>query len=304
MKSEKAGFTFALFISVLVSAAATVGILSFAANAAKARIAEQYAVPDYVRYISQGYDLDTVSNKKNLLLTVTDGEKPVRVQIVTVDGDKNSLEILELPPESFIIADGFSGTLAEAYSTPVYREIIAMALCLKIDGSASFTASTLSGACQLLGIDEDFPKAEKIALDGGCYIRKDKKAVSQYRTIISAAIKKLSDLGPLEGFTTLMNLIANRVETDMSVEEMIEFADFSKDVKLKKSEIIIAPGSPAIFGDRTIWSLDSEALAELLNEKFRVKDIICPAESLGMPAVSAGEFPFEDLPVKLTDILK
>lgn len=318
---KKAGFAFTLFTACMVSAAVTIAILSYAAKTARLRVASQYTSPDYVRFISEGYAFDTVSTKRNVLLTVTDGELPVRIHIFTIDEDKNTLDILELPPDSYVIADGFSGTLRDAFKTTVYSEIISHVLCLRIDGSASFDAKTLGDGAQLLGVTMSYPDGvssskldrneisvdsatgEKIALDGYSYSGGDSDAVKMYRSLLAAILNNLCERGSLDSFSVLMNLIVNRVNTNMTIEEIIEIANSAKDIKPKKINIYIAAGSPAKFGEDRVWSLNPESVAELLNEHFRVKGIEYPAESLSIPAVTAGEFPYEDLPVRVQDII-
>ena len=307
---KKPGFAFTLFSACFAAAAATLIFLSYVGKTARLRVAQQYTSPDYVRYISQGYAFDTVSNKKNYLFTVTDSESnPVRIHIFTIDSDKNSLDILDIPPDSFVIADGFSGTLCEAFSTPVYREIIGMMLCLRIDGTVSFDAVTLGDAAQLLGVSigeyaVTTELGERIALDGFAYSGGDIESVKLYRMLLASILDNLSDRGSLDSFAVLMNLIVNRVETDMSIEDMISAANFARGIRPKKMNIRIAPGSPARFGDGRIWSLDAEGVAEMLNKHFRVKDIEFPSDSLSIPKVTAGENPYSSLEEKVSDIIK
>lgn len=307
---KKTGFAFTLFTVCLVSAAVTFAFLSYVGRTARLRVAQQYTSPDYIRYLSQGYDFNTVSNKKNILITVTDSEqKPVRIHLFAIDEDKNTLDILDLPPDSFVIADGFSGTLQEAYSTPVYREMISMVLCLKIDGTASFDAKTFGDGAQMLGvrlgdIDVTTGLGEQIALDGLAYSASDTESVKLYRELLAEILTNLSERGSLDSFTVLMNLIVNRVSTDMTMENIIELANSMNGIKPKRMNIRIARGSPAKFGDGRIWALDADGIAETLNEHFRVKDIEFSADALSIPKVTAGEFPYSKLPEKVSDITK
>lgn len=300
-----------MFSACIAAAAVTLMFLNYVGRTARIRVAQQYTSPDYVRYLSQGYEFETVSKKKSYLLTVTDGEGlPVRIHVFTIDEDKNTLDILDLPPDSFTVADGFSGTLREAYATPVYREIITMMLCLRIDGAASFDAKTLGDAAQMLGvtlgknIEVTSELGERIALDGLAYSGGDIESVKLYRALLASILGNLSERGSLDSFTVLMNLIVNRVSTDMTIEDMIVIANSANGIKPKKMSIWTAKGSPAKFGDSRIWSLDAEGVAQTLNEHFRVKDFEFPADSLSIPKVTAGEFPYSDLPEKVSDITK
>ena len=310
-----------MMITCLVSAAATLVILGSAARSARLRVASQYTSPDYIRYITQGYEFDTVSSKTNLLLTVTDGELPVRIHILTIDSDKKTLDILELPPDSFIIADGYSGTVRDAFKTNVYSQIVSHAFSLRLDGSLSFDSKTFGDAFEMLGVKMKLPKGissprpdkrgieidsaagEKIALDGFSYSGSDESAVRLYRAAVSALLCELCERGSLESFSTLMNLIVNRVETDMSVEKMIGAVNSAKGIRPKKMNLWLAPGCPAKYGEKIIWALDRGEVAELLNGHFRVKDIEIPEEELSIPHFSAGEPQYKNLPERVTEIL-
>ena len=308
---KKTGFAFTLFTVCFAAAAVTLAFLNYVGRTARLRVAQQYTSPDYIRYLSQGYELDTVSKKKSILITVTDSENlPVRIHLFTIDEDKNTLDILDLPPDSFVIVDGFSGTLREAFSTPVYREMISMMLCMRIDGSASFDAKTLGDGAQMLGVtigngvEVTSELGERIALDGLAYSAEDVDSVKLYCALLAEILTNLSERGSLDSFTVLMNLIVNRVSTDMTIEDIIAVANSANGIKPKKINIRIAKGSPAKFGDNRIWSLDADGVAETLNQHFRVKDIEFPADSLSIPKVTAGEFPYSSLPEKVSDITK
>ncbi len=300
---KKAGLAFTLMISCLCSAAVTVLFLTYVGRTARIRVENQYTEPDYVRYIGQGYAFDTVSDKTNLLLTVTDGDLPVRVHIMTVDTDKNTLDILDIPPDSFIIADGFTGTVREAYSTPVYREIISRALCLNIDGCMSLDNESAGGVGKLLGLNISYEKGKRIASGGFAYSKGDEDSVFEYHEYLAKILDKIYGLGPAETFTKLMNLIANRFDTDMTVEKMLNALSGLCEVKPKKMNIRIARGCPAKFGDGLIWCLDPVLVAEQLNEYFRVKDTVYLPEALGIPKTAAGGYPFGDLKEKVSDII-
>ncbi len=299
---RKTNYVLTTVTACVIAAAVTVGILNFAAETAKMRLAGTHVTPDYVRYLSQGYAFDTVTTKKTYLLTVTDGELPVRIHLLTLDVNKHTLDVLELPPNSFAIADGFSGTLRDAFKTPVYKDIISMSLCLKIDGCASFSAEAFGGCAELLGVSEQ-ENAARSALDGGSYSRGDVNAVKEYREYLSKILCEMPERGALESFTLLMNLIANCVDTRMSVRDIAEAANFAKGVTAENMQIHIAPGFAAKFGGEVIWVLDSEAVADLLNERFRARGAEYPRESLSIPEVKCEEFPYAGLSARVTDII-
>lgn len=285
------------------AAMATVFVLSAASRAARLRVAEQYTAPDYVRYISQGYWLDTVSNKKSWLITVTDGKSPVRAHIFTVDRDKKSLDVLEIPPDGYITAGGFSGTVSEAFDTPVYSAAVADAFKIKLSGSVCFDAETFGGIAEALGA-YDGKSAALTALDGSCYTDGREKAVKAYRAVLSKILDALGKKGAYESFDLLMNLIANRFDTDMSINEMIDAVGFSMGIKTSKMNIRLAAGYPASFDGSRIWVFDKSAAAEMLDAYFRVKGTSVPASELGLPEIGAGENMYKKLPERVSDILE
>ena len=303
----KAGYALTLISASLISAALTLGFLNGAARSAKKRIAEQYVVPDYLRYISQGYAFDAVSQKSNILFTVTDGELPIRIHIFTVDTDKNTLDILDVPPDSFIIADGFSGTLREAFETDVYKELVSRAFCLKIESSVSFDAHTAGGISSLLGVRMDgeavsYEAGEEITLRGESYSSADTDSVEKYHKLLALTVSEISERGTIASFSCLMNLIANRIDGCGPIEKTVEFLNSLSEIKPSKMNIRIARGAPAKFGDGVIWCLDREEVAEQLNKYFRVKDVEFKAEELSIPKVKTNKFPFEDLTEEIDEI--
>lgn len=298
---KKTNYILALMSACALAAVATVGILSFAAQTARVKVSDIEIAPDYVRYLSQGYAFETVSTKKSYLLTVTDGELPVRAHIFTIDETKHTLDVLDLPPDTFAIADGFSGTLRDAFKTPVYKDIVSMMFCLKIDGAASFSAETLGDCAQLLGVCLS-GEAKKITLDGFDYSALDADSVADYHRLLADILTELSDRGALESFTVLMNLIANRVDTSMTVSDIASAVSSAKGIEPKKMNIYIVPGFAAKFGEGRIWVLNSGETAELLNRAFRVKGVEYQKESLSIPEVECDEFPYGGLPVRVSDI--
>lgn len=317
---NKTGLGFNLIIICLVAAALTIAFLGFVSHTAKERVARQYAPPDYVRYLSQGYTFDAVSNKYNILVTVTDGSLPIRVHLFTIDENRHTLDVLELPPNSKISVDGFSGTLRDAFETPVYKDIVSRMLCLKINGSVSFSAETFGNICELLELKITLPQGvnparpdrtcfginsksgERTALDGFSYSHCDTDAVKMYRRVLAGMLNEIYKKGPVESFSLLMNLMVNRVDTDMTINDMIAAAGKARGIKPAKMRIYIAPGSPA--DDSEGWMIYPKATAELLNQSFRVYGSECPASSLGVPDTSEKEFIYADLESEVSVIIE
>ena len=298
---------YALFISCLISAAFTLLVLNLTQIAARRVVSERYFSDDLTRYLAQGYDRESVSNKMSCLVTVTDGEAPVRVHIVCIDTDRHTLDVLDLPPYSYISADGFSGTLIEACSKAPFKELISRALSIKLDISMSFDAYTAGGIASLLRLREDgetvtYATGETAALDCGAYLAGDADSLSRYHRLLAGVFGEISSRGAAETFFKLMNLYTNRVTCDSDLPDAISFLEELAAVPEEAMTLHIASGAPAKFRDTPVWCLDRKALSKQLNKYFRVKDSDVSEQQLGVPDITAGEYPFEKTDIKFSDI--
>ncbi len=280
----------------------TVAVLSFVSETAFRRVSEQYVEPDYIRYISQGFDLEPVSKKISWLITVTYRGEPQRIHVITADKDKNTLDVLEIPPQSYLRTDEFSGTAAEAFGREDYPEIIGEALKLDLSGSAAFECSALGGCAELLEITEG-ENAALCTCDGECYTDGRDRAVMAYRLLLSRIFDGLCKRGAYQSFTLLMNLIANEVDTDMPIAAIISAADDCRGIRTSKMNIRLAKGYIAELNGRRVWIINREGLAEQLNGFFRVKGEEVKPEDLGFPDLGGREDVYVDLPERVTDIL-
>ncbi len=282
------------FIIVLVSACAISGALTFiflsvVGLTARTRAENRYTEPDYIRYAAQGYSFDTVSNKTNILITVTHEDVPVRISLVTIDEDKLTLDILDIPPTLYTVADGFSGTLQSAYETAVYKQIVSKSFELKIDHELILSADTFATAIDLLGgtnarvdralrIGDTAIKKGDISFkgDSAVAILLDKSAYNNvdnvyiYHALISSLMGKSNDIGTIEAVSALMGLMLNSVKTDMSASDMIEIANISSKLKLRKMNIHLLPGELCEYNGVAVYSIHSDAAVKLLNDSFRV----------------------------------
>lgn len=315
------------FAVILVSACAIAGaityiILSIAAVSARARKDARYTEPDYIRYAAQGYSFDSVSNKTNILLTVTDVSSPVRIHLLTLDEDKLTLDILDVPPPTYTVVDGFSGTLKSAYSTGVYKQIVSKTLALKIDYELSLSAEALSTVTELLGGTKASlsrsVKADELSLKKGAaafdksvsydiitlsdaYSSEDRAYL--YHAFFSSVIIRFGDLGAIESVSKLTSLLLNSVDTDMTVSDMIEIAGVLSAVKLKKINIYLLPGEMCEHGGEAVYSAHLSETAELLNKSFRVKGGDVGSGGLGAAEIANSGISFS-LPKSVSEYIK
>lgn len=310
-----------IFITCVISGTFTYLTLSFAASAGKKQAAMRTVMPNTVRYQNMGYGFDTVTSKKNLLLSITNNGELCRTHLFTIDEDKHTFDVLELPPQTAIQADGFDGTIGEAYKSEVYKDIISRVLMIKIDGTVSIEAETLSRCATALGGiplnvsepvtigDVTFGKGKRtlagsraglIASDSGAYVSGQRERIELYRRLLASFIDKMNEKGALSWFPALMDIIVNEAKTEMDISEMLELISVADSVSADKISIILLPGC----GRDGIYQADAEKAAEVLNEQFRVKGSVLDYSRLGFAYFEDAKEEYTGLKQKTEDILK
>lgn len=322
-RGQQPGLRLRLIIlyTCVISGTVTYLTLSFAAAAGKKQAAMRTVTPGVERYKALGYSQETVTSKKNVLLSVTDNGSLCRTHLFTFDLDKHTLDILEIPPQTEILADGFDGTAAEAYETDVYKEIIGRGLMLKIDCTVSMEADTVSRCATALGgipiciakpvtIGETvFTKGKRtlagskagiIAADGEGYISREKERVMIYRRLAASFISKMKEEGAAGWFPKLMDIIINEAKTDMDISSLLELISIADSVYSDKISIFLLPGW--VSGE--FYLADPDKTAELLNERFRVKGNVFENKELGFAAYENPKEEYPDLEEKIEKIIK
>ncbi len=313
------------FIIVLISACAISGALTFiflsvVGLTARTRAENRYTEPDYIRYAAQGYSFDTVSNKTNILITVTHEGVPARISLVTLDEDKLSLDILDIPPSLYTVADGFSGTLQNAYETAVYKQIVSKSFELKIDHELILSADSFATAVDLLGgttarvdktlrigdtavkngnISFSSDSAVAILLDESAYNSADNVYI--YHALISSLLGKTDDIGTIDAISAIMGLMLNSAKTDMTISDMIDFANISSKLKLRKMNIHLLPGELCEYNGVTVYSIHSDAAVKLLNGSFRVHGNAI--SSLSIPELSNSGDWYSSIPKQINEYI-
>ncbi len=245
-------------VACIITAAATYMVLSGTAAYARKLSALRAVTPESSDYELQGYSYEPVTTKRNILLSVTDGEELCRVHILTFDEDRHTLDILDIPPDTFISCGGFEGTLGEAFKTEVYREIVSMALDLHLDGSMSFDTETASDCINLLGgvkltLDKEIKigdnilsKGERIVMgsvakiiisDCQAYTDGDTDRITAYHNLLTSLISTLKEKGAVEWVSLTLNLIVNQVDTEMTISEIIELINLLNETQTENINI-------------------------------------------------------------------
>lgn len=315
----------AIALACIFSGTSTYAVLSMAASNGKRMSALKDKTPDYVRYASMGYAFDSVSEKKNIFISVTDGEKLCRAHLFTFDTDRHTLDILEIPPQTYISCGGFEGTLSEAYETEVYADILSRVLLIKNDGQISFESSAVSDCAALLGgikVRADKPLtigettlvkgtrtaagsvAGIIASDSDGYISGDSERILIYRRLLSSLILKLDERGAVRWASDLMSVIVNQVKTDIPVGEMIELINLCDKINISDMRLWLLPGSIYETNGEYVCSADSEAAAKLLNDRFRVKGTEYPGDRLSFADMKQDGKKFSEFEHEISKILK
>ncbi len=266
-----------LIISCLTAAVLTLAILWSVSAYSKSVVDSRDSTPDYVRYQAEGYSFDTVSNKRNILFCIYD-EALLRCHIFTVDEDKHTLDILDIPPSTYICCDGFEGSVAEAYDLPMFTDIISRFLILKIDSYAYISLENFSALCKLMEVNT---KARVIS-NSNAYIEANERDIKAYYSVLSKLIIRIDSLGTLEATTKLIPILINGLETDMNISDMIDMASIFGDISTRNIKLHLLPGIPKRAGERRYYYPDSERTAELLNDSFRVKGKDVPPDRLGI----------------------
>lgn len=284
-------------VACLLAALLTVLILMGVSSAAKRVVDSREDIPDYVRYLQQGYNFDAYSNKQNILFCITDENDILRAHLFCIDEDKHTLDILDIPVSAYVTCDGFSGTVGDAYATSVFTNIISRMLILNVDAYAYISLDGFASACKMIDLTAD----TSLINDTDSYITGDTKGVKQYYTLLSNFFRKLGELGAVESATKLSGILLNELTTSCSASEMITLATVASKIRLSNSHIHLVPGTDCAVDGRGVYAPDTEELATLLNDNFRVAGVSVSASELGLTKLTDKKPLFSSLSTKLTD---
>ncbi|MCD7824298.1 MAG: LCP family protein [Oscillospiraceae bacterium] len=245
-------------VACIITATATYMILSGTAAYAKKLVALRAITPEIQDYELGNYSFEPVTTKRNILFSITNEEELCRVHVLSFDEDKHTLDISDIPPDTLVSCGGFEGTLAEAYETEVYAEIVSMALSLHLDGSMATDVETISDCINLLGgvkltLDKEIKIGENILSkgkrtvmgsvakiifsDGQAYTDGDIDRITAYHNLLISLISTLKEKGAVEWVSLTLNLIVNKVETDMTVSEIIELINLLNRIQTENINI-------------------------------------------------------------------
>lgn len=246
-----------MVIACIITTAATYMVLSGTAAYAKKLVALRAVMPESSDFTFET-SYEPATTKRNILLSLTNGEALCRAHVLTFDEDKHTLDIIDIPPETLISCGGFEGTLSEAYKTEVYEEIVSMALSLHLDGTMSTDVETVANCINILGgvkltLDKELKigenilyKGERTVLgsvakiilsDSQAYIEGATDRITAYHNLLGSLISTLKEKGAVEWVSLTLNLIVNKVETDLTVSEIIELINLLSETQTKSINI-------------------------------------------------------------------
>ncbi len=312
----------AVLISCIISGTATYILLSLAANAGRKQALLKSVQSDYTRYASMGYGYETVSNKKNIIISVTDGGELARLQLWTFDEDKKTLDILEIPPRTLLCADNFVGTALAAHKSGVYRDIVSRTLMLDVSAYFEMETEVLSHIASSFGgieikLSEQVKIGENtiakgkrtvagsivgiIASDAEAYTCGNQERAGLFIQITASIIRSMNDRGAVEWFTALMDIITNEIKGNMSVAKLMELVNLSNKISIEDVNIMLLPGQAS---QNAYYLAETDKTAVLLNERFRVKGSTFEAGKLGFKIADGVEDEHPSDKTKVKEILK
>lgn len=225
----------------IASATLTLALLAGVSAFAKFQAGNSTATQDTTRSaLPQGYSYNTVSDKYNLLFAVISQGDLHSLNLICLDKDKYTVDVLVLPIDMNICVDGFEGTLTQAYRTDLFSDLVGASLLLHINAAEYIS-------------EEDF-SALLAALD-----------ISAIEQLPS----QLFELGSLKFCSLTSGILINGLYGDLTVADIIDLARYIDRITYDSVTI------------HRNFS-DTAALADILNEYFRVKGSRVGEDYLGI----------------------
>lgn len=232
-----------MLISSIAAAVITLALLGSVSAFAKSEVNKDSQKHMQTRSVlPQGYDYDTVTNKYNLLFgIVSDGELS-DISLVCLDKDKCTLDVLVLPTDSELSCDGFLGTIADAYHTEIFKELLTRALMLDIDDAEFISADDYAALLAAL----------------------DVSALEQLPN-------RLIQLGSLKFCSLASGILINGLWGNLTVSDIIDLAGYIDKISQDSIGVYYAAALS-----------DKESLADVLNKHFRIKGSTVSSDELGI----------------------
>ena len=231
---------------------------------------------------------------------------------VTVDLENQSASVLRIPRDTFVGDEIPSGKINAVYNNPPDGVSKINGLIQKINEMFQlpvdhYITITLEGFREVIdsmgGVDIDVPqtiyydegmvipegeqhldgqKAEWFVRYRAGYANADLGRIDAQNLFIRALAEKAKNMGKLQ-LATLLADDYQYVTTDMTVGELLSIAEAAFNVDLDKLEMFTVPGYADYHNGLSVYEIDAEETAEILNEHFRPYSDKVEAEDLDIP---------------------
>lgn len=256
-------------------------------------------------------NINSTDGKLNFLLCGLDESETLTdiIMVVSVDAEKNTADILQIPRDTYVEGLGLTGKINGAYSkgdkslSPVNRliKVINEQYQLRIDHYGTITIDSFRDVIDAIGgvpIDMPYqigneelgiiPKGYQV-LDGAhaewlvrhrhSYYDQDIGRIKVQRLFLASALQQVRRIGMKEA-TKLVPALYGKVTTDLSINEIIGFSGLAFGIPMEEIHIYMVPGEGVNYKGQSVWSMHRYETADLLNAYFRPGNAPVPAEKL------------------------
>ena len=241
------------------------------------------------------------------------------IMVVCYQYEQNTANILQIPRDTIVSRDFSDGThkINSVYSNADEgeRNIDALIRCLddqlniQIDHYATVTLSGLRDIVDTVGgVEIDNPKGMyvenhrngqmvwleegKVTLDGNLaesfirsrknYVQGDIGRLQAQRQFYAAFIEKVINMSIFQS-VRLVTSLYDDVTTDLSVGEMIRYANHVRGMDLTQVEIAIAPGRDYTYDGFSCWAIHKESFVEMYNSMMNPEGVPFTVDDLNLP---------------------
>lgn len=246
-----------------------------------------------------GLDIDQLIEGQLTVLCLGFDEEGLNTDVMMLflfDIKQHKINVLQIPRDSFVNI-GETGKINGVYSvgdpdlTPINRtvDIVRETFAIPIDRYITINCNDIPPVVDLIGgIPIDVPErivyeADKIIEAGQQtltgeqsewfvrfrhdYSEGDIGRVKAQRIFLAAAMNKLKDMGA--SLLPLLPDMAKYLNSDLTSGELSSLADFASNVEMEDVSVYMVPGEGATYNGYSVWSIHSEATADLMNTHFR-----------------------------------
>lgn len=275
-------------------------------------------------------------NSENFLICGLDESEELTdvIMLVTVDYKKNTVNILQIPRDSYVKDDSSStGKINSVYHygdkslTPINRliKVINNQYDIKVDHYMTVTLKSFRSVIdaiggvpinlpQTIGSDEygylyegeqvlDGVHAEWLVRHRKTYAEADIGRLKAQRLFMAALVEQVKKIGATE-FLNLIPAMWGQFTTDLTAAELADYAKFGFGVEMSNISMFLLPGEGVMYNGQGLWSMHYYETADLLNKHFRPYSDPVPAEELGITELAhTGEY-YENTEDNLGDVLE